>query len=151
MDWVLVSNVATAVGVVVGAISVFEIGLQSRKNARINEAQFLLNLEELFQRHETVRRNLFYEGEWTKDGSGPSTVAEWYLVEDYMAFFTHCEILIQNHAVSKNRMTELFGYSAIALMQNEKIANEVEQESKYWHLLKDFYSRAQLFEKARVN
>lgn len=70
-------DVATIVGVVVGAGSLLFAALNLFITARTNRAEFWLELRSAFARHDDVHRALRNGGKWTGN-AGPTTPEEYF-------------------------------------------------------------------------
>jgi len=131
-DW---SNVATIVGSVVGATALVFAAYQLRHAGKVAEGQFLLELEGLLSRHDIVLNKLRPGGDWSQNET-PQTTEEWSLLEDYMGFFEHCELLIQDGSLSLKRFEALFSYRLHNIVANKSICNAKfgSQEREHWSL-----------------
>jgi len=129
----LAAHIATVIGVPLGILAILYNALQLRHRARIAKGQFLLQLENMLAAHREVHMKLRPGGVWAKDGAGPETVEEWDAVENYMAFFEHGEILLQQRSIDLPSFQSLFGFRVRSILDNERIVREkLIAETHYW-------------------
>ena len=84
-------------------------------------------------------------GAWTKDDAGPTSESEWSKVEDYMGFFEHCELLLQDGSLKPASFKALFGYRVVNIMANDNIVREkLLKEGASWHLFLELLDRLKL-------
>lgn len=120
-DW---ANLATIGGVLVALVVLFYTARQIHQNTEVSRGQFLLALEEMFRRHDTVHLKLRPGGEWAERGKGPATPQELAELEDYMGLFEHCEALLRNKLVDADVFRSIFAYRLRNLVANDKIVHE---------------------------
>ncbi|MDM0075092.1 hypothetical protein QTH90_11910 [Variovorax sp. J2P1-59] len=112
-----VKDVATILGVVVGAGSLLFAALNLLITARTNRAKFWLELRSAFARHDEVHRALRPGGKWA-GGAVPSTPEEYFQIEAYMGLFEHCEIMISQRLIDEKTFREIYRYRLVNLLAN---------------------------------
>lgn len=123
MPYEKAADIATIIASIIGGGALIVAAYQLRRSAKISEGQFLLELEKMLSTHDEVHMKLRPGGEWTQNQSGPSSVEEWAKIEDYMGFFEHCELLIQDGSLCSSRFNNIFGYRVHNIVDNQKIVN----------------------------
>ena len=93
------ADIATIIASVVGTGALVFAGFQLKHSAQVAEGQFLLELEKMMATHDQIHLKLRPGGVWAQGGA-PSLAKEWADLEDYMGFFEHCELLIQDKSLS---------------------------------------------------
>jgi len=152
LDVALWANVATIVGAPVGVFALIYGVLQLRSSVRVNQGQFMLELEKMIATHDAVHLKLRPGGAWAtspvatappgNQGAAPATVEEWAQVEDYMGFFEHCELLLRDRSLTTERFQRLFGYRVANILANGVIAEaKLVREREHWSLFLDLIRR----------
>jgi hypothetical protein len=125
---------ATLVGAPVAVVALTYAALQLRRSVIIARGQFMLELEKMISLHDPTHRRLRPGGSWS-GGGGPATAAEWSEVEDYMGFFEHCELLLEDGSLKMRAFKALFGYRVRNIVANTDIAAaKLKQEASSWEL-----------------
>ncbi len=122
--WATAGDIATAIGVPVALIALLIHFRDHRRAKRIAYGDFLLRIEEASFHHDEIYLTM-RTGDWSDNGDGPQTDAEWIAVENYMGFFEHCEFLIQNGTLEESAFIELFAYRMEFIAENAVITNEL--------------------------
>jgi hypothetical protein len=105
------ANIATVAGTGIGIISLLAIVVQMYLARQISNGEFLLTLEERFRDHLEIRARLDPDlGSWRGKSLDTLSAIEHAEIEDYLAFFEHCEVLIRAKALGKNEFNDLFGF-----------------------------------------
>ena len=131
---------AAVIGAPLGIVALIYGGRQLKQSVAIARGQFMLELEKMIERHNTIHVRLRPEGDWRKIGAGPNGETEWSEVEDYMGFFEHCELLLQDGSLKLASFKALFGYRVENVIANnnivlEKLVNEEESWTLFLELL----------------
>lgn len=139
-----IQNIATVIGIVVGCVALVFTALQYKKSADIAAAQFWLTLEEMFAKHDDVHI-LLRGGAWSTPESGPETVEEWAMLEDYMGLFEHCELLIAKGLIDEKTFQKIFRYRIENILENRLIARaKLVEEKSCWETFIDLVKRMKL-------
>lgn len=128
---------ATVIGAPLSFLALVYAGLQLKQSVAIARGQFMLELEKMIASHNAVHMRLRPGGDWSKakGGAGPHSVDEWAETEDYMGFFEHCELLLQDGSVKLASFKALFEYRIHNLMMNERIVHaKLVHEEQSWSL-----------------
>lgn len=128
------AQVATVIGALSAVVGLFYAGVQLRKNARIAEGQFLIELTKMFAEHEEVHVQLRPAGSWRNGKANPNTPEEWVAIDNYMGLFERCEILIRQKTLDPSVFAGLFGYRLDNILSQPAIVGKklVGGESMYW-------------------
>ena len=116
-------DLATIVGVFVGAASLVFAAVNTRLTARTNRARFWLDLRSAFSKHDEIHRKLHPRGDWAT-GRRPPTADEQFQVEAYMGLFEHCEVMLEEGLVDERTFREIYRYRLLNLVSNEWIRVE---------------------------
>ena len=135
-----IKDLATILGVVVGAGSLASAALYLMHTVRTNRAKFWLELRSAFAKHDDVHRKLRPGGEWANN-AGPKTPEEYAQVEAYMGLFEHCEIMLSQKLIDQETFREIYRYRLVNLMSNdwvrvEKVCRRREGWRRFIDLLK---------------
>jgi|YNPBryulayer2012_1023412.scaffolds.fasta_scaffold08913_2 hypothetical protein len=129
-DW---ANIATIVGVPLGALVLFYTAYQIHQNTKISRAQFWLELEKMFAQHDEVHIKLRPGGEWAIPNAGPKTVEDWAKVEDYMGLFEHCELMLRRGLLDWETFSLIFSYRLHNIVANQIIVDaKLRRERESW-------------------
>jgi hypothetical protein len=115
-------DMATIIGVLVGAVSLVFAALNTRRTAHTNRATFWLDLRSSFSRHDEIHRKLHPRGDW-KNHRYP-TPEEQHQVEAYMGLFEHCEIMLEQGLVDERTFREIYRYRLLNLVANDWVRVE---------------------------
>jgi hypothetical protein len=137
------ANVAQIVGAIGGVGGILYAAAQLRSNASTSQSALLLQLEDMSHDHDAVRARMSPGGAWMEKGAGPATPKEWMQAEDYLRFFEHCEILIQQGTLNPRLFWRLFGHRLEKILENEsivrkKLIEEREYRRLFWGLLRRY-------------
>jgi hypothetical protein len=116
-------DVATLVGIAIGAGSLLFAALNLLVGTRTNRAKFWLELRSAFAKHDDVHRNLRPGGTWAND-AGPDTPEEYAQVEAYMGLFEHCEIMLSQRLIDEVTFREIYRYRLENLVANTWVREE---------------------------
>lgn len=117
-----IKDVATIVGVMVGAASLVFAALSTRRTALTSRAKFWLDLRSSFARHDEIHHKLHPRGEW-KNPRAPTT-EEQFQVEAYMGLFEHCEIMLDQGLIDERTFREIYRYRLLNLVANDWVRVE---------------------------
>jgi hypothetical protein len=117
-------------------------GLQLRDAKRSARGQFLLALDERFERHAEVHYRLRVGGDWARaSDSGPQEPAEWIAVEMYMGLFERVDLLVRDGLISLTAVDDLYGYRLLNLVANPVIRQEkLIRDADWWRLFIHLWS-----------
>jgi hypothetical protein len=128
-----VKDVATILGVIIGASSLLVAARNTTITQRTNRARFWLDLRKMFADHDEVHRDLRPGGKWAVAGSGPSSPEEWAKVEAYLGLFETCEDMIRTGLVDLASFGRSYGYRIANIVANETIRREkLVHRAEYW-------------------
>jgi hypothetical protein len=135
-----VRDIATILGVLVGAGALAAAALTLMITVRTNRAKFWLELRSTFARHDEVHGKLRPGGEWTLS-TGPKASEEFAQVESYMGLFEHCEIMLSQKLIDEATFSEIYKYRLQNLVANdwvriEKLCRRPEGWSRFIALLR---------------
>jgi len=137
------ANVATILGAAVAVAVLIYTARQVKRNVLTNRGTFWLELEKMFQSHDSVHLKLRPGGKWSSKSSGPNGPEEWAELEDYMGLFEHCEIMINLGLIDVQTFSDIFAYRLRNIVANRLICEEkLRREAKSW---KRFISLLQRF------
>jgi hypothetical protein len=125
-----IANIATIIASIIGAGALVFAGIQLKNSAQVAEGQFLLELEKMMTAHDEIHLKLRPGGAWA-DGASPNSPKDWAALEDYMGFFEHCELLIQDKSLSVERFNHIFGYRVFNIVANKAICKAKLQSSEF--------------------
>lgn len=106
---------------------------QLREGQKIAYGDFLLRLDEAFQRHQDVHTKLRPGGEWSKLGpdgkwrekeDGPEFPKEGPAVEGYMGLFERVQLLRAKDLIDIDTVNRLYGYRLFNIVENSTIYEE---------------------------
>jgi hypothetical protein len=117
-----IKDVATIVGVLVGAVSLAFTALNTRRTALTNRAKFWLDLRSTFTSHDEIHHKLHPRGDW-KNPRAP-TEEEQFQVEAYMGLFEHCEIMLEEGLIDEKTFKEVYRYRLMNLVANDWVRVE---------------------------
>ena len=118
-----VKDVATIVGVIIGAGSLAVSAFNSWLNAKTNRAKFWLELRSAFSKHDEIHRKLHPRGDWF-GGTREPTAEEQYQVEAYMGLFEHCEVMLEQKLIDEQTFREIYAYRLRNIVSNEWILTQ---------------------------
>jgi len=118
----LIKDLATIIGVLVGAISLIFTALNTRRTALTNRAKFWLDLRSSFEKHSEIHRKLHPRGDW--EHSHAPTAEEQLQLEAYMGLFEHCEIMLDQRLIDKKTFREVYRYRLVNLVANDWVRIE---------------------------
>jgi len=135
-----IKDIATVLGVLVGAGSLVSGALSLMLAVKTNRAKFWLELRAAFSRHDEVHRKLRPGGEWD-NSAGPTEPEEYAQVEAYMGLFEHCEIMLVQGLIDDDTFREVYRYRLENLVSNdwvriEKICRRRDGWKRFIDLLK---------------
>ena len=165
VDWInLISGLSAAVGLVLTGVGLIFAAAQVRTAHRtvaqanqtaeqargIAEGQFLLQLDDMFWRHNKVHRLLRPGGAWSpkdsfgnpKDYEAPSNSEEWADAELYMGLFERIRVLMVRGIITdKAVINKLYGYRIANIVSNLEIKQKkLIEEASGWE---DFIALAE--------
>jgi len=116
-------DLATLVGVLIGAISLAFGAFSLVLTTKTNRAKFWLELRGAFAKHDDVHRKLRPGGEWS-ESRGPSNTDEYHQTEAYMGLFEHCEIMLSQDLIDEPTFREIYRYRLVNLVDNQWVRDE---------------------------
>jgi hypothetical protein len=143
-DWAAVVESASTAVTALAAVAalVYARGQIREAKAQLEQAQkisyhdFLLRLDEAFQRHNKVHMLLQPEFEWGNNKSGPESSEDWFLVTSYMGLFERISFLVENGLVELKTVDQLYGYRVYNIVFNDVIRKtkleKGRNEAPYW-------------------
>lgn len=108
---------------------------QLQASRAIAHGDFLLRLDEAFQRHAKVHMLLQPQFEWGNNKSGPASPEDWFLVTSYMGLFERVNFLIQSEIEELAIIDKLYGYRIYNIVANNVIRRaklEDREIARYW-------------------
>jgi hypothetical protein len=138
----LVGSIATAVAAVAALVALIyargqikEAQKQLRHSRAIAHGDFLLRLDEAFQRHATVHMLLQPDFAWGSNKAGPVSPEDWFLVTSYMGLFERVNFLIESEIEELAIIDKLYGYRVYNIVANNviRVAKlENKEIARYW-------------------
>lgn len=125
-----IGTAATAVAALVALVyakgQVREAQRQLRQSRRVANGDFLLRLDEAFQRHNETHKRLQPMFEWGqnelgKSKGGPSTNEDWFAVTSYMGLLERVNYLVKRRIVKLAIIDKLYGYRVSNVVSNDII------------------------------
>jgi len=132
MDFQDVSNLATAVGAVAGVFALVFAGFQLKKTLDVERGRFMLELQRMLTEHDAMHLKLRPGGPWSGASAGPADAAEWVPLESYLAFFEHCEILLETESLDLESFKAIFGYRLANIARNTVITARLSANRDDW-------------------
>lgn len=154
----IATAVATAVMAIVASIALVyakgqikEAQNQLQHSRRKAHGDFLLRLDEAFQRHLEVHKLLQPAFAWGKEKgrskAGPSDPEDWFKVTQYMGLFERINSLLKNEIVDLATFDDLYGYRLYNIVSNDtirKVKLEDPTLAQYWEHLIDLWLKLKL-------
>jgi hypothetical protein len=148
-DWVVfasdATDVTTAVGTiataVIAAVGLFYANRQLQEARKVAYGDFLLRLDEAFQRHNLAHQRLQPAFEWGFDAKsgrskgGPTDPGDFLLVTEYMGLFERVYTLVESRMAQIEVIDSLYGYRVLNVVRNDIIRKaklENPEVAKYW-------------------
>ena len=130
----VVTSFATAVGALAAVAGILYAAIQLRASRKLAKGQFLLRLDERFDKHDDVNRKLRPSGVWAKPDAGPSSDSEWATVDGYMGLFERINVLVRDGIMDMETVNKLYGYRVRNIAANFRIRQaKLEIERHMWH------------------
>jgi hypothetical protein len=151
---VLLGSAATVVTALVAVVALVyakgqikEAQNQLQQSRKIAQGDFLLRLDEAFQRNHEVHQKLQPAFAWGKDATGrskggPSVAEEWFNVSQYMGLFERVNSLLKNETVDLASIDSFYGYRLYNVVANDTIRKaklENPELARYWENLIDLW------------
>ena len=144
MTIVELKDLATLIGVVIGAGSLLAAALNLMLTLRTNQAKFWLDLRSAFSKHDEVHQKLRPGGEWAS-GTGPTTSNESCQIEAYMGLFEHCEIMLSQKLIDEKTFHEIYSYRLSNLVASDWVRIEkLCRRGEYWKRFIDLLKRMKI-------
>ena len=148
MEWEMVNALVAAIAVLITLVGVWYAALQLRAGQKTAKGDFLLRLDDAFQRHQEVHRRLRPGGGWADEIHGPATQAEWIMVEQYMGLFERIKVMVDDGIIDLDTVDRLYGYRLFNIVGNPIIRRaKLESEAASW---RDFIGLWQALEARRT-
>jgi hypothetical protein len=142
----LLGSAATAVTAVVAVIAVVyargqvrEAQKQLQQSRKLAHGDFLLRLDEAFQRHDEIHKWLQPAFQWGKENgrskSGPESAEDWFMVTQYMGLFERVTSLLKNEITDLSTVDKYYGYRLYNIVSNDTIRQEKLENKRaaaYW-------------------
>lgn len=130
------ADIATLLGFPIGGCALFYTAYQIHSTLLVARGQFILELKNMLAVHKAVHERLRPKEMWHGvNGQLPSTAQEWCDLEEYMGFFEHCEILIQDGSLRLDHFQDMFAYRVRNIVSNPGIVKaKLESEREAWVL-----------------
>ena len=146
MDSTFIKDIATILGVTVGAVSLVYTAWNTSINRKTNRARFWLDLRKMFGEHDEVHRSLRPDrGRWARPGTGPETSEDWSKVEAYMGLFEICEDLLAARLIDEKSFSRSYRYRIKNILANEAIVTaRLIKHAEDWQRFYNLAKRMQL-------
>lgn len=139
------ANLATILGVIIAVGALLYTAYQVRINTLTNRANFWLELEKMFQVHDSIHLKLRPSGEWSDGITGPNSAQEWAALEDYMGLFEHCEIMMKSKLIDTKTFVDIFSYRLRNIVSNRTIVDtKLKQEKSSWRHFLELLKRMEI-------
>lgn len=106
------------------------------KNSRtIAYLDFLLRVDEAFQKHQEVHQLLQPAFAWGNNKAGPQSAEDWFKVTSYMGLFERVNFLIDIGAEQLEMVDKFHGYRVYNIVSNNTIREaklENQKTAAYW-------------------
>ena len=136
------SKYITIISALIATASLMYMGKQLKLSAKVSEGQFLLEIEKMAYTHDEVHLNLRPGGKWSSGKITSATQAEWAKIDDYMGFFEHCELLMQDKSLSEKNFRSIFEYRVHNILDNNNIVQaKLVDEKEHWKVFLELQSR----------
>jgi len=113
--------IVTSIGFVIAYI-------QLKKNAKANEGELALKLDDRIGQYRNVYKELF-EGGGLYNGIPEDKVEE---IESYLTFYDTASILIKNQQIKLNQVNCLYGYRFMTVMHNLDVQEIIRGKINSW-------------------
>jgi len=130
-----IAAVAAVVALIYARGQINEAQKQLRHSRAIAHGDFLLRLDEAFQRHTKVHMLLQPDFEWGNNKGGPASAEDWFLVTSYMGLFERVNFLIESEIEELAIVDKLYGYRVYNIVANNVIRRaklEDKEIARYW-------------------
>lgn len=118
------ASVSTILGVIVGGLALVYSAIQLRISSRVSQAQFWLDLREMFaDKHHEIHLQL-RNARWSNDDANFPTEEEWARLEAYMGLFEHCEKMLEQGLLDAPTFESIYGYRLERIVENPLIVRE---------------------------
>jgi hypothetical protein len=129
----ILKDVATIVGVIVGATSLVFAAWNTNITRRTNRARFWLDLRKFFGEHDEVHRLLRPGGQWAAPDAGPESADDWIKLEAYMGLFETCEDLLASRLIDLKSFSRSYKYRVQNITANRRIVqSKLVERGQYW-------------------
>ncbi len=134
-----VSTASAAVAAIVALIyaknQVTEARNQLKNSRTIAYLDFLLRVDEAFQRHQEVHQLLQPAFAWGNNKGGPKSAEDWFKVTSYMGLFERINFLLEIGIEQLGMVDKFHGYRMYNIVSNDIIRQaklEDKQIAAYW-------------------
>ncbi len=118
------ASFSTILGVIVGALALVYSAIQLRISSRVSQAQFWLDLREMFaDKHQEIHLQL-RNGLWSNDDASFPFEQDWARLEAYMGLFEHCEKMLEQRLLDAPTFESIYGYRLQRIVENPLIVRE---------------------------
>jgi len=120
---------------------------QLQQSRKVAHGEFLLRLDEAFQRHQEVQQLLQPGFAWGRNDQGrskggPSQAEDWFKVTQYMGLFERVNSLLKNETVDLDSIDAFYGYRLHNIVSNDTIRAqklEAPATARYYENLIDLW------------
>lgn len=116
-----VTAVAALAALVYARGQIQEAQKQLQHSHKISHGDFLLRLDEAFQRHIAVHKLLQPMFKWGNNKGGPVNDEDWFLVTSYMGLLERVNYLVESGVVGIEIIDKLYGYRVYNIVANDAI------------------------------
>lgn len=118
------ASLSTIFGVIVGVLALVYSAIQLRISSRVSQAQFWLDLREMFaDKHQEIHLHL-RNGLWSNDDASFPSEEDWARLEAYMGLFEHCEKMLEQRLLDAPTFESIYGYRLQRIVENPLIVRE---------------------------
>lgn len=131
----VLTGIAALVALIYAKGQVKEAQNQLRQSRTIAHLDFLLRLDEAFQRHTEVHTFLQPAFKWGNNKGGPESAEDWFMVTSYMGLFERVNFLVEMGLEELEMVDKFHGYRVYNIVSNDRIRQvklEDPKTARYW-------------------
>lgn len=118
------ASASTIAGVIIGGAALLYSARQLRISSRVSQAQFWLDLREMFaDKHHEIHLQL-RNAKWSNDDAHFPAEEDWARLEAYMGLFEHCEKMLEQGLLDAPTFESIYGYRLQRIVENPLIVRE---------------------------
>lgn len=122
------SNITALIGVLVTFVG-FLLGIvQLRKNAKANEGELALKLDERIGEYRSLYKHLFENGIYYET----IPIDKYEDIESYLTFYDTSSFLVKNKQIRITQIDNLYGYRFLTLMHNKSVQEIIKTKPYSW-------------------